>query len=477
MRLWQVSSGTRCAKAIFKRSFVAFLLSALLAMLLIQILAFQLPALAKEPAPEGWAVIIGITEYPCTGCIFDEEWNVYPIGVKHPDDGARDMAAQLSPIIGEDHIKVLLNSGAANADIYYAIEWLAERAGADDTVLFYFCGHSSPQHLATYDYFISDWQIASWLDGLRSHKVVVILDTCYAGSFSKELGRNGRVVLMGCQQSESSFEDRELGYGVFTYYILQAFSNFDSVDANRDYEISAEEIFKYAEPKTIEEIVAPWANLPVISSGNRQHPALYTPISHSGENNLFMNIVFNTEANFPPDATVLSIDGESYLAGELPASFTWLSGTENRFDIPIQVSTEEGTRLVFASWNGGDKSVSRAISQGGEYTTIYNTQYKLTIESPYGIPKGGGWYDSGSEATISIASTEGKIIQHVFAGWSGDFVGRETTALVAMDGPKTISANWETVYLRLYLLIFSLVALTGIAITVMVYIHKKKKSL
>jgi len=472
-----VNSGIYCGKVILKRSLPVFLLSALLAILLIQILAFYSPALAEEPAPEGWAVIIGVTEYQCPSCIFDEEWNAYPLGVKHPDDGARDLAAQLSPIIGEDHIKLLLNSEAANAAIYYAIEWLAERAGADDTALFYFCGHSAPQNLGTYDYFISDWQIASWLDGLSSHKVVVILDTCYAGSFGKALGRNGRVVLMGCQQYESSFEDHDLGYGVFTYYILQALGNFDSVDVNRDYEISAEEIFKYAEPKTIEEIVAPWANLQAISSGNRQHPVLYTPIPHFGENNLFMNIVFNTEANFPPDATVLSIDGKSYLAGELPASFTWLSGTENRFEIPIQVSIEEGTRLVFTSWNDGDKSVSRAISQGGEYTTSYNTQYELSIESTCGIPEGEGWYDSGLKATISITSTEGKIIQHVFTGWSGDFVGLEATALVTMDRPKTIKANWETIYLRLYLLIVGLIALIGTAATVMVYIHKKNKSL
>ncbi|MFC2050505.1 caspase domain-containing protein [Chloroflexota bacterium] len=461
----------------FKRSLFAFLSSALLAILLIQIQAFHLPALAEESEPEGWAVIIGITEYPCSFCIYDEEWNVYPLEVKHPDDSARDLAAQLSPIIGDDHIKLLLNSEATNAAIYYAIEWLAERAGADDTALFYCCGHSAPQNFATYDYFISDWQLANWLDKVNSQNVVAILDTCHAGSFSNELGQNGRVVLMGCQPHESSFEDRELGYGVFTYYILQAFSDFDATDANRDYELSAEEIFAYAKPKTIEEIVAPFANLPAFSKGNVQHPVLYIPPYHFGENNLFMNIIFNTEANFPSDATVLSIDGKSYLAGELPASFTWLSGTAHRFDIPIQVSTEEGTKLVFTSWNDGDKSVSREISQGGEYTTIYNTQYKLTIESSYGSPKGEGWYDSGSEATISISSTEGKMIRHVFTDWSGDFVGREATALVTMDRPKTIRADWETVYLRLYLLIVGLVALIGIAATAVVYIRKKKKSL
>ncbi|MBM4446281.1 MAG: hypothetical protein FJ023_02880 [Chloroflexi bacterium] len=464
-------------RTMFKKTLFIFSLSLLLAILVMQIQAFYMPALAEEPKPECWAAIIGVTEYRCPFCVFDKEWNVYPVGVKHPDDDARDLAAQLSPIIGKDHIKLLLNSEATNVGIYYAIQWLAERSGADDTALFYFCGHSAPQNLGSYDYFISDWQLANWLDKLNSQKVVVILDTCYAGSFSKELGRNGRVVLMGCQPTESSLEDRELEHGVFTHYILQTFSNFDAADTNRDYELSAEEIFEYANPKTIEEIVSPFANLPAFSKGNVQHPALYTPPYRSGQINLFMNVIFHTDANFPSDATVLTADGEPYLIGELPTSFTWLSGSAHRFDIPLQVSTTEGTRLMFTSWNDGDKSISRTISQGGEYTANYKTQYTLELESPYGSPKGEGWYDSGSRATISTSSTEGKIIQHIFTGWSGDFTGQEATALVTMDKPKTIKANWKTDYLRLYLLIFGLIALTGITATIMVYIHNKKKSL
>ena len=464
-------------RAMFKKILSSFSLSALLAILLIQIQTSCTPALAEEAKPEGWAVIIGVTERRCPFCVFDEEWNVYPVGIKHPDDDARDLALQLSPIIGEDHINLLLNNEATNASIYYAIQWLTERAGVDDTVLLYFCGHSAPKNLGTYDNFISDWQMAEWLDKIRSQKVVVILDTCYAGSFSKELGQNGRVVLMGCQSNESSLEDRELEHGVFTHYILQAFTNFNIADTNHNYELSAKEIFDYAKPKTIEEIVAPFDNLPAFSKGNVQHPTLYIPSHKFSEINLFMKVTFSTNAQSASDTTVLTVDGKSYLPGELPASLTWLSGTANRFDIPIQVSTEEGTKLVFTSWNDGDKSVTRTISQGGEYKVNYNTQYKLTIESPYGSTKREGWYNSGSEAIVSITSTEGKLIQHIFTGWSGDLAGRQTTASVTMDKPKTIKANWETDYLRLYLLIAGLIALTVIAATAMVYARRKKKSL
>jgi hypothetical protein len=282
---------------------------------------------------------------------------------------------------------------------------------------------------------------------------------------------------MSCQTNESSLEDRELKHGVFTHYILQALSDFHSADTNDNNELSAEEIFDYANPKTVEAIVAPFANLPSFSSGNVQHPTVYIPSDKFGEINLLMNAIFHTAAQSASNTTVLTVDGKSYLPRELPAAFTWLSGSIHRFDIPIQVATVEGTRLVFTSWNDGYTSASRTISRGGEYSANYKTQYKLTVESPHGSPKGDGWYDADSRAAVSIDSTEGKIIQHIFTGWSGDFTGREGTALVTMDKPKTIKANWQTDYLRLYLLIGGLIAMVGIAAASMILIRNKKKNI
>jgi hypothetical protein len=457
----------------FKKILFGFSFSLILVVLLMPVQALYSPALAEPSTPEFWAVMVGVTEYQCPLCVLDKEWNVYPVDIKYPADSARDLATQLLPIAGKDHIKLVLNDQATNAGIHYAISWLAEKANSNDTVLFYYCGHSAPQNLGSYDYLISDRQLGEWLDRINSQKVVVILDTCYAGSFDKELGHNGRVVLMSCQPMERSFEDRELKCTVFTHYILQALDDFDAADVNGDYELSAEEIFDYANPKTVNEIVAPFANLTAFSSGNVQHPTLYIPPSKFGEINLFMKVVFHTEAESASDTTVLTVDGKSYLPKELPAAFYWLSDTTHRFDIPLQISMREGARLVFTSWNDGDPSSSRSVSRGGEYTANYMTQYALNVESPYGSPRANVWYDSGSKATISINTNDGIIIQHIFRGWSGDYTGQEATAVVTMDGAKTIKANWQNNYLRLYLLIMGLMVIVA-GMTALVMIRKKK---
>jgi len=456
-----------------KKIFSFFLFSTIVTALLMPIQALDKPALAESSEPELWAVMIGVTEPQCPLCVFDTEWNVYPVQLKHPDDNARDMAAQLLPITDEDHIKLVLNEQGTNAGIYYAIKWLAENARANDTVLFYFCGHSAFENLGSYDYMVEASQLAEWFDGIHAEKVIVILDTCYAGSFSKELGQNGRVVLMSCQPMESSLEDRELKHAVFTNYILQALNDFPGADTNGNYELSAEEIFDYADPKTVDEIVAPFANLPAFSSGNIQHPTLYIPPYKFGEINLFMKVIFHTDAEAASNSAVLTADGKSYLSKELPASFYWLSGTAHRFNIPLQIDMGDGTRLVFTSWNDGDVSSSRTISHGGEYTANYKTQYKLTVESPYGSPEGSGWYDSGSKAAVSIDINDGKIIRHIFTGWSGDFSSQEATAVVTMDKTKTVKANWQNDYLRFYLLIIGFIIIVG-GITAAFMMLKKK---
>ena len=460
-----------------KRIFPVFLASVILAVLFMPIRALYTPALAQSSQPELWAAMVGVTEYQCPFCMFDKEWNAYPVGVKHPDDSARDLAAQLSSISGTDHIKLVLNEQATNSGIYYAIKWLAENANANDTVLFYFCGHSAPQNLGSYDYLVSASQLAEWLDGIHSQKVVVILDTCYAGSFGKELNRNGRVVMMSCQPTESSLEDRDLKQAVFTHYILQAFNDFNVADTNGNYELSAEEIFDYADPKTINEIVAPFDNLPAFSSGSIQHPTLYTPPYEYDEINLIMKAVFNTDAGVTSEATILTADGKTYSSKELPVLFNWLSGTTHRFEIPQQIDIGNGERLVFTSWNDGDVSPSKIIEHGGEYTAKYKTQYKLNVQSPYGRPKGNGWYDSGSNATASVDSNSGSIIRHIFTGWSGDVTGTEHVVSLTMDGPKTVKADWQTSYLKFYLLIVVLIIVVAVvAGTIVWFLMRKKKT-
>jgi hypothetical protein len=38
------------------------------------------PALAEPSEPEFWAITVSVTECQCPLRVFDQEWNVYPVG-------------------------------------------------------------------------------------------------------------------------------------------------------------------------------------------------------------------------------------------------------------------------------------------------------------------------------------------------------------------------------------------------------------
>ena len=391
------------------------------------------PAYAEESEPECWAVIIGVGDYKSPkmedvpGCA----------------ENAEELFQLLCPIWGEEHIELLLDSEAAKSEIRAAVDWLASNVDTNDTVLFYFSGHGSEEgYLAPYNaYYKKTWitsrELSNWLRPLESEGVVVILDTCHAGQYETNLSDGGRVVLMSSRADElswnTSFDDAG-DYGVFSYYLLEAFSEFSIADANRDYELSAEELFQYAEPKTVSE---------TSEFESIQHPVLSD--QYPGDLSILMKFIFNTEPSLPSGSEILVLDNKTYSSA--PPELTWAPGSVHDLRIPSSLDTGSGTRNVFTSWNDGDTSVSRTISHGGVYTANYRTQYELLIESAYGEPEGEGWYDAGSTATISVTPIEEPTTRHIFTGWSGDYAGDTATASVIMDSPKAITANWRTDYL------------------------------
>jgi subtilisin family serine protease len=86
------------------------------------------------------------------------------------------------------------------------------------------------------------------------------------------------------------------------------------------------------------------------------------------------------------------------------------------------------------------------------HTIVFNwkRQFYLTVNSAYGSPSGGGWFDLDATASASLSSgtVSGETgVQYVFTGWSGDASGTDLTSNgITMGGPKTATANWKTQY-------------------------------
>jgi len=144
-----------------------------------------------------------------------------------------------------------------------------------------------------------------------------------------------------------------------------------------------------------------------------------------------------------------------------------------------QVSTtvpgSAGTQYAFKGWEvdgvaQSGNGISLTMDKPHKAVAKYETQYQLLIDSPYGAPKGQGFYAAGSTATFSVTSPWGYLVQHVFVRWEGDYTGTSPQGSITMDKPKVIHAVWTTSYIQL----IAVIVVAGAAIGVFLFWRRRR---
>jgi len=134
----------------------------------------------------------------------------------------------------------------------------------------------------------------------------------------------------------------------------------------------------------------------------------------------------------------------------------YLAGSWARVAVATPIEEGANTRYRFDRWTGAQLQDSANTPVNLVYMdspkiieALWVTQYKLTVNSPYGQVSGGGWYDKDQTATFSVTSpvTGGEGIRHMFNSWTGDHTGSSTSGTVTMNAPKTVTATWKTQFL------------------------------
>ncbi len=115
--------------------------------------------------------------------------------------------------------------------------------------------------------------------------------------------------------------------------------------------------------------------------------------------------------------------------------------------------TANNSRLIFSAWSGdlNSSSTSIAINMTRPVSLKANwvKQYYVTIISPTGSPKGEGWYNAGSLATVAVQSTVQYTngTRQLFTGWNSTSLGNTPTAQIMVNAPTALQAAWKTQYL------------------------------
>ncbi|ODB82366.1 hypothetical protein A3194_19105 [Candidatus Thiodiazotropha endoloripes] len=184
------------------------------------------------------------------------------VGVNtHADDRVKELTGAVADAtafwalfkdsIPEMQFNLLLNEAATTSNIKASFQSHLSDISQDDTLLFFFAGHGSPDHhLVTYDTSRDDIsgtsipmdELSAWLNGDQA-RTVVFLDCCFSGGATarvlqdvpvsrsgmvtiSDLQGNGRVIVTASQSDQPALEIN--GHGLFSKALLETF--FESED-------------------------------------------------------------------------------------------------------------------------------------------------------------------------------------------------------------------------------------------------------
>ena len=192
----------------------------------------------------------------------------------------------------KENVKIFMDEEATLFNIKDAISnWLFKNAKEDSIVFIFFAGHGSVEedrfgiekdnlakYLLPYDTnfdnlfasALSSSDFNKLLRSIKSRRLIVFMDSCYSGGVTEKKARDvkiggdpyekmaegeGRLVIAASQPDQRSFEDENLGHGVFTHHLIEALSG--AADSDNDGYITAMEVYNYLSrtvPKTARQL-------------------------------------------------------------------------------------------------------------------------------------------------------------------------------------------------------------------------------
>ena len=185
------------------------------------------------------------------------------------------------------------------------------------------------------------------------------------------------------------------------------------------------------------------------------------------------------ETTFKVDGTSLTSDTSGI------GKITNLPKGQHTVEVQSTISVDDATRYVFKGWQDGDKSNPRMVTlfQDLFLEAVYEKQFYVSVESPYGDASGAGWYAEGSVVAVSVVPTsvpmEGVLgllgTRNAFNAWSGDVQSQLSTIPVRVDAPKSVTAQWSADMGPLYLNLFVVILVAAIAVIAVMLVKRRRK--
>ena len=196
-----------------------------------------------DDKPKVYVLAVGISKYQ------NAKFN---LDFAHLDAASFAVAwtTQSGKLYSDVKTKVIVNEEASLAGIRSGFDWLGANVSPQDVAVLFVAAHgmgepSKGYFIASHELdadrlsntAISDRELISLAENLKSRHTLVFLDTCHAGGIEggkkhsaeslRELVSDevGAIMFGACKPRESSIEDPQLRHGIFTEAILEIFAD------------------------------------------------------------------------------------------------------------------------------------------------------------------------------------------------------------------------------------------------------------
>jgi hypothetical protein len=174
-----------------------------------------------------------------------------------------------------------------------------------------------------------------------------------------------------------------------------------------------------------------------------------------------------TVSEASPDATFpyyteysIELKTEPSKVGQISGSGWYKEDYTLRISAPSEVNdpNDPGTQYRFAYWklptgeSVSGRELSLTVDAAGTCVAYYDIYYKLTLTSPYGDAEGSDWYKAGSQAEWSMTNPQVRL-PGILGVFGGKLNAVNSSGTTLMDGPETVTIEWEPDYTMPFIMI------------------------
>ena len=199
-----------------------------------------------------YGVFVGISDYPDGG----------PSDLDFTAQDARQLYEGMQRVgMQPDDGRLLVDADATQANLLAAIAEIQAEMGENDLMVLFYSGHGGrvtregtqtadpdglDETLALYDGELRDDELAEALDAIEDGTVLVVLDSCFSGGFSKDLiSRPGRMGLFSSAEDVTSSVARKFRAGGYLSRFMVDAVGERLADEDRNGQLTALELSQY----------------------------------------------------------------------------------------------------------------------------------------------------------------------------------------------------------------------------------------